>query len=596
MGRNKKISLFDRFEDKNNSTLHLLFSVDISSDSRDIEYRQSFGIKLKDGSRGYVFWGEGTMTTIFPKDGDLSSVSHAYSTAKIPNYRIEVWADTPDALLELKCGRGRFIKKVEFGCCSNLRRLHFDGLPVDTKFDFPCLEEVVLEAPKGDLLVISGVPALKKLRIDALSDSEVQVLDFREANSIEELDLGLKNLRKIWISSKSRLRSIHSIFKIIDKKAVAMITRIVNRNNGTHHPDVIQSPVEISQNEHIRMSPYMYVGTCCNYTDCNDGIYCLLRELLLNAAFEWECGFGNEIKISAIERTIKVQDNGRGFPLSEFKRLIEIFPNHNDKNKTWSRGFGSRIVNALSSEMAIESVRDGISRRIVTSRGNIVSDNQHAVADMPTGTTITYVADTEIFGEYRYDDNIIRDIVRRISATYAGLNIVLNGEAFCYKHGLADFVHDKCNKVHKDCILHCVTDEYEFAIAPCDSDKDTLLLSVINSKFNNGGGYHVEMLGKAFKDNIHDYCNANGIPLSGISSIAIAISISIDLPVFDMAIHTKKLTGRNGYEIGKTISGQMFKDELYGCFSKIIRRKLSKIHENEPDIIHAYILQDNRPV
>lgn len=596
MGRNKKISLFDRFEDKNNSTLHLLFSVDISSDSRDIGYRQSFGIKLKDGSQGYVFWGEGTMTTVFSKDGDLSSVSHAYSTAKTPNYRIEVWSDATDALLELKWGTGLFIKKVDFGCCSNLRRLHFDGLPVDTKFDFPCLEEVVLEDPKGDLLVVSGVPALKKLRIHAVSGSDVQVLDLREANSIEELDLCLRYLRKIWISTESQLRSIHSIFQIIDKKAVAMITRIVNRNNGTHHPDVIQYPVEISPNEHIRRRPYPYVGTYGNHNDSNDGLYYLLIGLLINSAFEWECGFGNEIKISVIKRTIKVQDNSRGFPLSEFKRLIEIVPNHNDINKTWNCGFGTKNVNALSSEMTIESVRDGISRRIITSRGNIVSDNQHTVADMPTGTTITYVADTEIFGEYGYDDNIIRDIVKRISATYAGLNIVLNGEAICYKHGLADLVHEKCNKAHKDSILHCATDEYEFAIAPCDSDKDTLLLSVINDESNNGGGYHVEMLGKAFKDNIFDYCNANGIPLSGINSIAIAISISIDLPVFDTASSTRKLTGRNGYEIGKTISGQTFKDELYACFAKIIRRKLSKILDNEPDIIHAYILQDHKSI
>ena len=108
MGRNKKISLFDRIEDKNNSTLHLLFSVDISSDIRDIRYRQSFSIKLKEGSRGYVFWGDGTMTTVFPKVGDLSSVSHAYSTSKTPNYRIEVWADTPDALL----GEGFSLRKL----------------------------------------------------------------------------------------------------------------------------------------------------------------------------------------------------------------------------------------------------------------------------------------------------------------------------------------------------------------------------------------------------------------------------------------------------------------------------------------------------
>ena len=49
-------------------------------------------------------------------------------------------------------------------------------------------------------------------------------------------------------------------------------------------------------------------------------------------------------------------------------------------------------------------------------------------------------------------------------------------------------------------------------------------------------------------------------------------------------------------KLGKLFQDKRSKDELYACFAKIIRRKLSKILDNEPDIIHAYILQDHKSI
>lgn len=563
--------------------MHNLLSVSVTTDSRIVCNSVCFKIKVLPGSKVYTFWGDGTMSTASPCADGLSEVVHVYPKGITADYHIEMWSDAQDALLEFESHSDWNVKKVEFCCCPVLRRLYFSRLPADTKFDFPCLEEMCLDSPEGEALVISGVPALRKLYCHEYADSNIQVLDIRESNMIEEMDLYLRNLRKIWISSDSHLRSLKMNKNDLDKKSKAMIPRIINRNNHTDNPEVIQYPDEISLNEHIRRRPYMYVGGMSH-----DGLYVLVAGLFKNAAYEYECGFGNEVTVWVKGRTVTVQDYGRGFPMSEFKRLIETVPNHNDKNDMWNCGFGIKTVNALSSELIIESVRDGVSRRIVTSRGNIVSDDESAATGIPSGTTVTFVADTEIFGEYEYDMEIITDIIKWISSSNAGLKFSLNGEEISYKQGLADFIGEKCDRSLSHAILHCVTDECEFAIAPCGQDKDQVVLSIINDDNRNEGGYHVDMLAKAFKDNLTDYCKVKDIPIPLLKNIMIVIRLTVDLPTYDRASWTRKLIGRNGYALSQCVSGNDYKEELYNNFYKLIQLKFSQIAERLPDIFSAY--------
>lgn len=563
--------------------MYHLLSVSVTTDSIIVCNTVYFKIKVLPGSKVYTFWGDGTMSAVYPCDDGLSRVVHVYPKGITTDYHIEMWSDAQDALLEFESHSDWNVKKVEFCCCPVLRRLYFSSLPADTKFDFPCLEEMCLDSPKGEALVISGVPALRKLYCHGLSDNRIQVVDIRGAEMIEEMDLWLPVLRKIWISSDTHLRNFKMNRNDLDKKSKAMITRIINRNNHTDNPEVIQYPDEISLNEHIRRRPYMYVGGMSH-----DELYVLVAGLFKNAAYEYECGFGNEVTVWVKGRTVTVQDYGRGFPMSEFKRLIETVPNHNDKNDTWNCGFGIKTVNALSSELIIESVRDGVSRRIVTSRGNIVSDDESAATGISSGTTVTFVADTEIFGEYEYDLQIIKDIVKWISAVNAGMKIILNGEEICYKQGLADFIGEKCDRTLCRAILHCVTDECEFAIAPCGQDKDQVVLSIINDDNRNEGGYHVDMLAKAFKDNLTDYCKVKDIPIPRLKNIMIVIRLTVDLPTYDRASWTRKLIGRNGYALSQCVSGNDYKEELYNNFYKLIQLKFSQIAERLPDIFSAY--------
>lgn len=349
--------------------MYHLLSVSVTTDSRIVCNSVCFKIKVRPGSKVNTFWGDGTMSTVVPCADGLSVVGHVYPKGLTANYRIEMWSDAQDALLEFESHSDWNVKKVVFGCCPALRRLYFSMLPADTKFDFPCLEEMCLDSPEGEALVISGVPALRKLYCDGDANSDIQVLDIRESNMIEEMDLYLKNLRKIWISSDSHLHSLKMNKNDLDKKSKAMITRIINRNNHTDNPEVIQYPDVISLNEHIRRCPGMYVGGMSH-----DGLYELVADIVKNAAYEYKCGFGNEISVSVRERVVTVHDNGRGFPVSEFKRLIETIPQRNEKNDTWNCGFGIKIVSALSSQMIIESSSGGVSKRIETSRGDIISD------------------------------------------------------------------------------------------------------------------------------------------------------------------------------------------------------------------------------
>lgn len=183
------------------------------------------------------------------------------------------------------------------------------------------------------------------------------------------------------------------------------------------------------------------------------------------------------------------------------------------------------------------------------------------------------------------------DILKWISASNAGLKFSLNGEEICYKQGLADFIREKCDRSLSHAVLHCVTDECEFAIAPCGQDKDQVVLSIINDDNRNEGGYHVDMLAKAFKDILTDYCKINEMPISSLNCIMIAINLSVDLPMYDRAVRISNLVGRNGYELSQCVSGNDYKEELYNNFYKLIQLKFSQMAERLPDIISPYVLE-----
>ena len=72
----------------------------------------------------------------------------------------------------------------------------------------------------------------------------------------------------------------------------------------------------LSDMEHIRTRPGMYVGRLGDGSQAEDGIYVLLKEVVDNSIDEFNEGFGRRIDIDITpDGTASVRDYGRGIPL-----------------------------------------------------------------------------------------------------------------------------------------------------------------------------------------------------------------------------------------------------------------------------------------
>ena len=68
----------------------------------------------------------------------------------------------------------------------------------------------------------------------------------------------------------------------------------------------------LSDVEHIRLRPGMYIGKLGDGSQSDDGIYVLLKEVIDNSIDEFKMGFGKRLEIDILER---VDCKGRSFPI-----------------------------------------------------------------------------------------------------------------------------------------------------------------------------------------------------------------------------------------------------------------------------------------
>src|SRR5271157_4095316 len=148
--------------------------------------------------------------------------------------------------------------------------------------------------------------------------------------------------------------------------------------------------------EHIRKRPGMYIGKLGDGTSPDDGIYILIKEVLDNSIDEYMMGFGKTIDIYINEHQVKIRDFGRGIPLG---KLIDVASKMNTgakyddkvfKKSVGLNGVGIKAVNALSSEFSIQSFREGRTKIIEFSGGDIVMENPETETDKPNGTLVTF--------------------------------------------------------------------------------------------------------------------------------------------------------------------------------------------------------------
>ena len=137
----------------------------------------------------------------------------------------------------------------------------------------------------------------------------------------------------------------------------------------------------LSDMEHVRTRPGMYIGRLGDGTHAEDGIYVLLKEVIDNSIDEFKMNSGKRIEVDIYDNMrVSVRDYGRGIPLGKLIEAVSIlntggkYDSKAFKKSVGLNGVGLKAVNALSTHFVAQSFRDGETRRAEFEKGILISD------------------------------------------------------------------------------------------------------------------------------------------------------------------------------------------------------------------------------
>ena len=256
----------------------------------------------------------------------------------------------------------------------------------------------------------------------------------------------------------------------------------------TKHQYTEDSIKSLEWHEHIRLRPGMYIGKMGDGSSPDDGIYVLLKEVIDNSIDEFVMGNGKTIKVSVKKDTITVRDYGRGIPLG---KVIDCVSKINTGAKYDSKvfkksvglnGVGSKAVNALSSYFQIKSVRDGKSKIVDFQKGIIIKDEPIQENSSRRGTKITFTADGDLFGKYRYINEYIEKMLWNYCYLNKGLTIIYNGDKLNSENGLFDLLDQNIDNDLLYPVIHLEDNDIEVAITHCKNQYSEQYYSFVNGQ------------------------------------------------------------------------------------------------------------------
>ncbi len=215
-----------------------------------------------------------------------------------------------------------------------------------------------------------------------------------------------------------------------------MVEETTNNNNINHYT---AEDIRILDGlEAVRKRPGMYIGN----TD-REGLHHLVYEIVYNTIDEAMAGFCTCTEVIIHEdKSITVIDNGRGIPVdihsaTKASALEAVmtklhagakFGGQSYRVSSGLHGVGASVVNALSEWLEVEVRRDGKIHYQKYNRGNPV-DRVKVIGDTEaTGTTIRFLADTEIFGDYDYDFSTLCLRMKELAYLNKSLRLCLKDE------------------------------------------------------------------------------------------------------------------------------------------------------------------------
>ena len=186
----------------------------------------------------------------------------------------------------------------------------------------------------------------------------------------------------------------------------------------------------LSDMEHVRTRPGMYIGRLGDGALPEDGIYVLLKEVLDNSIDEFKMKSGDRIEVDIDDNLrVSVRDYGRGIPQGKLVEAVSVlntggkYDSKAFKKSVGLNGVGIKAVNALSSRFEVKSYREGKVRSLVFERGEKKSDNTQKTQD-ENGTFIFFEPDNTLFKNYKFHDEYVETMLRNYTYLNSGLTIM----------------------------------------------------------------------------------------------------------------------------------------------------------------------------
>ncbi|PZU17680.1 MAG: DNA topoisomerase IV subunit B [Citromicrobium sp.] len=207
-------------------------------------------------------------------------------------------------------------------------------------------------------------------------------------------------------------------------------------NTPASSGDYDASSIEVLEGlEPVRRRPGMYIGG----TD-DRALHHLAAEVLDNAMDEAVAGHATRIEMQLdTGNRLTIADNGRGIPVAEHpkfpgKSTLEVILSTLHSGGKFSgkayatsgglHGVGVSVVNALSSLTRVEVARDRQLYAQEFARGVAVGGLQSlGLTPNRRGTTVSFVPDTEIFGDRQFSPKRLFRLARSKAYLFAGVEI-----------------------------------------------------------------------------------------------------------------------------------------------------------------------------
>ena len=311
----------------------------------------------------------------------------------------------------------------------------------------------------------------------------------------------------------------------------------VENSSVTYDEDSI---IHLEGLEHIRLRPGMYIGSLGDGSNENDGIYILLKEGIDNAIDEFTHGHGNRIDIEIKDGRVKIRDYGRGIPLGKLEDCVSNvntgakYNNSVFKQSIGMNGVGIKATNALSSYFRAASVRDGKMAVVEFERGEKKSSNVgNAKPGVKNGTYLEFVPDTQLFGKYQFNMEMVEKRLWNYAYLNPGLLIHCNDKDYISENGLQDLLTHEMGESNKSLYpMYTYQGENLQFVMTHTSSLDKVVYSFVNGQSTEDGGTHVTSFLDGFTKGINDYFKKDYDEKDVTGGILVALKIGLDNPMF----------------------------------------------------------------